>query len=117
MTTEHGNRFISEALSNDTVILDEVVKICDLGDTLIQLNVHTDQRIITLGMPSIETLGKLGLKDYLKQIYPGTDIESTDDGIVVKDRNQIGGGELSLLRLHCLGYPIMLCIHAMQAGT
>lgn len=112
MATEQGNRFISEA-----VILDEVIKICDLGDTLIQLSKYNDQRIITLDMPSIGTLDKLGLKGHLKNIYPNADIELTGDKVIIKNQSQAEDAELSLLRLHCLGYPILLCMQAMQAGT
>lgn len=111
MATEEGNRFINEA-----VILDEVIKVCDLGDTLIQLSKCNDQRVITLDMPSIGTLNKLGLKGHLKEIYPNADIELTGDKVVVKDQSQAEDGGLSLLRLHCLGYPILLCVQAMQAG-
>lgn len=116
VTTEQGNRFIRETFSSETVVLDEVIKICDVGDTLIQLGKHNGQRVITLSMPSIETLGKLGLKGHLKGIYSNADVELTGDSVVIKDQNQAESNELSLLRLHCLGYPIMLCIQAMQAG-
>lgn len=116
MATEQGNRFISEAFSREAIILDEVIKICDLGDTFIQLTKHNNQQIVTLDMPSIETLGKLGLKDHLKKIYSNAEVELTGDSVVIKDRSQAESNELPLLRLHCLGYPIILCIQAMQAG-